>query len=355
MGSKLILLLGIILATGLTYFCIQDKKENLTAKYAKVQTPLKQPITNNQQALATQLEENNQTKDTNTIPARQEETLQDITTTKTEEKNDTKQVAQNKPQTKEKEKPVTINKLKFFYTTDKNKTLQVNMNPSNKTLAFVDILDALCPNDTCEKNITFSKTTASKPWDENVIKIATFLHENQVKDGSVLLKEQTIKITGIFDNNSTLEKFKSLLQPLKERDFNIDNQTKLVQKGPSIEDIQRDINIALHKKPIYFHTNSDKLLRKSKKTLDEIITIINNSNLSLSFVVAGHTDASGEAAYNKYLSQKRANAVRRYLTKHNLKAKSIEAIGWGEEKPITANPYKKENRRVEIEIKKEKK
>ena len=343
MVSKLILLLGIILATALTYFCIQDNKVRLTQKYATVTT------NSSAQKKTTISQEITPTKDN----------IVSSTTNQVQEKSPiiaqpAAQSDKNITETKPVEK-VAINKPEFFYSTDKEKILKVNMNPSNKTLAFVDLLDTLCPNEACDKNITFSDKTASKPWDESIIKIATFLNDHNVKNGSISLKEQSIKITGIFEDNATLEKFQSLLQPLGKGDFQITNKTQLVQKSPSLDDIQRNINITLHNKPIYFHTNSDKLLRKSKKTLDEIINMINDSNLTLSFVVAGHTDASGKATYNKYLSQKRANSVRRYLMEHKLKAKTIEAIGWGEEKPITANPYKKENRRVEIEIKKESK
>ena len=84
-------------------------------------------------------------------------------------------------------------------------------------------------------------------------------------------------------------------------------------------------------------------LAKITKILDDYKTI--------NFVVEGHTDDTGSAAYNKKLSQKRADAVRDYLVEQGFPADKITAIGYGEEKPICPTKTKKcrqENRRVDI-------
>ena len=69
--------------------------------------------------------------------------------------------------------------------------------------------------------------------------------------------------------------------------------------------------------------------------------------------VTGHTDSTGNEAYNQMLSEKRANAVKSYLENTGIAAERIEAQGLGETQPITTNKTKEgraENRRVELEI-----
>lgn len=66
--------------------------------------------------------------------------------------------------------------------------------------------------------------------------------------------------------------------------------------------------------------------------------------------VEGHTDSQGSDAYNKTLSQKRADAVKAVLiTKFGIAADRVNAVGFGEEKPVAENETaagREENRRV---------
>jgi len=73
----------------------------------------------------------------------------------------------------------------------------------------------------------------------------------------------------------------------------------------------------------------------------------------LNVTIEGHTDNVGKDAYNKKLSQRRADAVKAYLVKKGIDANRLTAIGYGEEKPIADNATKAgkaENRRVEAAV-----
>jgi OOP family OmpA-OmpF porin len=67
--------------------------------------------------------------------------------------------------------------------------------------------------------------------------------------------------------------------------------------------------------------------------------------------VEGHTDNIGTKKYNQKLSQRRAEAVKKYLVdKFGIDPKRITAVGYGETKPVATNKtpegrYK--NRRVQ--------
>ena len=68
------------------------------------------------------------------------------------------------------------------------------------------------------------------------------------------------------------------------------------------------------------------------------------------FVLAGHTDAKGADAYNLSLSERRADAVKRYLTqKFRLDANNLVTVGYGKTKlKNSSDPHAGENRRVQI-------
>lgn len=69
-------------------------------------------------------------------------------------------------------------------------------------------------------------------------------------------------------------------------------------------------------------------------------------------LVAGHTDSKGTDAYNKKLSQRRADNVRKYLVnKFGISANKLVARGYGESQPIASNETdagRQQNRRVEV-------
>ncbi len=67
--------------------------------------------------------------------------------------------------------------------------------------------------------------------------------------------------------------------------------------------------------------------------------------------IEGHTDNVGVAANNKKLSEERAISVMQALVKKGVSPSRLEAIGYGQEKPIADNSTDKgryENRRVEL-------
>ncbi|USE36230.1 OmpA family protein [Endozoicomonas sp. SCSIO W0465] len=71
-------------------------------------------------------------------------------------------------------------------------------------------------------------------------------------------------------------------------------------------------------------------------------------------LIEGHTDASGQAAYNDQLSVRRADTIRQQLIeKHGIDAERIDAVGMGEGKPVADNDTiegRQQNRRVTAEV-----
>ena len=105
---------------------------------------------------------------------------------------------------------------------------------------------------------------------------------------------------------------------------------------------------------VKFKYNSDELEPEAKLNLDEFAKALKTPQLAKqTFMVEGHTDAAGNANYNLNLSQRRAQAVVRYLGGHGVNASKLVAKGYGQSKPIAADPLSGDNRRVETRLRTE--
>ena len=103
---------------------------------------------------------------------------------------------------------------------------------------------------------------------------------------------------------------------------------------------------------VHFQLDKAELQPDSRTLLRKVATSLLDQPL-LRIEVAGHTDSTGSEAYNLQLSVKRANAVRRFLIQQGVPADNIEAVGYGESRPIAENTTedgRAQNRRVEIHL-----
>ncbi|MGH8321753.1 MAG: OmpA family protein [Gammaproteobacteria bacterium] len=103
---------------------------------------------------------------------------------------------------------------------------------------------------------------------------------------------------------------------------------------------------------VAFATNSARLLPASKTTLDGAVQTL-QSNPGIDAEVAGYTSGTGKAAYNLKLSQRRADAVMKYLVDHGIDASRLTAKGYGEADPVASNKTNEgraQNRRVELRV-----
>lgn len=115
---------------------------------------------------------------------------------------------------------------------------------------------------------------------------------------------------------------------------------------------QTERGMILSLKNILFETNKAKLLPGYENTLEKVSEFLNEYP-ERDLVVEGHTDSTGEAAYNKTLSKQRAQAVEQALVEYGVDDSRISVKGMGEEAPIASNDTREGrqlNRRVDIVI-----
>jgi outer membrane protein OmpA-like peptidoglycan-associated protein len=102
---------------------------------------------------------------------------------------------------------------------------------------------------------------------------------------------------------------------------------------------------------INFEYNSANISAKSLPSVQALGRALSNPDLKGStFVVAGHTDAAGSEAYNQDLSERRADAIKRYLTdKYGVNGADLVTVGYGESKlKDPSQPMAEVNRRVQV-------
>jgi outer membrane protein OmpA-like peptidoglycan-associated protein len=101
---------------------------------------------------------------------------------------------------------------------------------------------------------------------------------------------------------------------------------------------------------IPFGHNSSALMPQAAAQLKELGLALTSGSLSKDkFLVAGHTDAKGSARYNKQLSLRRAESVKRFLIAKGMDAGRLTTVGYGSERLLAPErPEDASNRRVEI-------
>ncbi|WP_050631101.1 OmpA family protein [Bradyrhizobium viridifuturi] len=102
---------------------------------------------------------------------------------------------------------------------------------------------------------------------------------------------------------------------------------------------------------INFDYNSADISAKSLPSVQALGRALTNQDLKGStFVVAGHTDAAGGEEYNQGLSERRADAIKRYLVdKYGINGTDLVTVGYGKSKlKDPSHPMAEVNRRVQV-------
>jgi len=104
---------------------------------------------------------------------------------------------------------------------------------------------------------------------------------------------------------------------------------------------------------VYFTTAKAVIQPRSFGLLDDVAGVLLDNPQLTKIRIEGHTDSRGGADYNRKLSDRRAHAVMEYMIAKGVEPGRLEAIGYGEDKPV--DPANNEtawelNRRVDFFI-----
>jgi outer membrane protein OmpA-like peptidoglycan-associated protein len=115
--------------------------------------------------------------------------------------------------------------------------------------------------------------------------------------------------------------------------------TSIADKKPSID---LEVN---------FEYNSATIGSKAQPQVTVLGQALSSSDLKgRTFVVAGHTDGTGGESYNQELSERRAEAVKRFLAeKYGIEASNLVTVGYGKTRlKNSSDPTAADNRRVQV-------
>jgi outer membrane protein OmpA-like peptidoglycan-associated protein len=128
----------------------------------------------------------------------------------------------------------------------------------------------------------------------------------------------------------------------------VDNQILLVGESGTC---QQEFDGFLATQQIEFATSSARIEPSSYSLLAMLAAIARNCEANIQ--VIGHTDGEGDRRKNIALSRERAASVKLYLVRSGVAKDRIEAIGYGESRPIADNNTaagREQNRRIEFRV-----
>ncbi|MFM8738891.1 MAG: OmpA family protein, partial [Cytophagales bacterium] len=104
---------------------------------------------------------------------------------------------------------------------------------------------------------------------------------------------------------------------------------------------------------IYFDFDRATFKTEAYPELNKLEAMM-KQNQNLMVEIVGHTDSYGTKEFNKGLSQRRALAVKSFLTSKGIDPRRVKTVGYGEDKPLASNDDEEEgrqlNRRVEFKV-----
>ncbi len=103
---------------------------------------------------------------------------------------------------------------------------------------------------------------------------------------------------------------------------------------------------------VFFDVDKYELRPESKFELDKLVFLLKKFPF-MKIEIGGHTDNTGDKAKNKTLSQNRAKAVKDYLVKEGIDGTRLNAVGYGDSKPVADNKTEEgraKNRRTVFKV-----
>ncbi|MBX9850711.1 MAG: OmpA family protein [Cytophagaceae bacterium] len=133
-----------------------------------------------------------------------------------------------------------------------------------------------------------------------------------------------------------------------EEKFHLDGDTTIDKEAPSIKYNKFKFQT------LEFQPGKWDILPEMDADLDKVVSFLVD-HPTFKCKISGHTDSKGDQLSNLELSQKRADAIKKYIVeKGYIDESRIEAVGFGSEKPIVAEEKTEDdrriNRRVEFEL-----
>lgn len=172
---------------------------------------------------------------------------------------------------------------------------------------------------------------------------------------SARLHADTLIVQGEVADQQTLDKLTRIGEEARQQ--GVVTEENLVLSGQRAQrqaqaELQRKFDeLALEiQRNVVFDSGTARLSPTATASLDKISAVIAQYP-ELLIEVEGHTDNRGRVAVNERLSEQRAQAVVSYLTGKSVSAERLQAVGYGDRRPLASNDTRegrRRNRRVQF-------
>jgi OOP family OmpA-OmpF porin len=189
-------------------------------------------------------------------------------------------------------------------------------------------------------------------WEEAVRTLLGGL--GKLSEGQGLVVDRAVALEGIAGSISDAEAVRSLMAHDLPELF--DSNIEVTALGETTEvgetTCQRLFVALLRDSEIRFATSSAAIEPTSLALLDRLVDVAERCPAA-TIEISGHTDSQGAEDINLDLSRRRARAVLDYLAGKGVSAERLQAVGYGEGRPIADNSTatgRARNRRIEFKI-----
>jgi OmpA-OmpF porin, OOP family len=227
-----------------------------------------------------------------------------------------------------------------------NQATKTNLiNSAEKVFGLSNVVD----------QIEIKSNIADPIWIDQARAIFPLL-KSTIKNGTIAFKDKTVEVSGEVSGEDSKTKILRILDSVAGANLTVNDQLQTPNsrgsKGKKSGPLQVKLNELLLGKTVQFDSSSSRLRNDNHKLLDAIVDVL-KSDSNARIEVSGHTDKNGKEEKNVRLSQRRAEAVKKYLVDKGIKGSRIEAIGHGSSQPIadeTTLDGQRKNRRIEFNV-----
>lgn len=193
---------------------------------------------------------------------------------------------------------------------------------------------------------------------------AVLMHISNMEDAKVVISNTEVMVSGSVQDKEYADKMEADVTQVLPKDFKAAFAVEVVT--PTVaSDVEPAAgadtsgtaavtacasDVDLSKQTLKFGFDKAELTAEHQPKIDAVVKQMKTC-ADEKVVLAGYTDVTGSKLYNKWLSQQRAEATLRGLTRNGVAKDRLQAVGYGEQFPVAANTSRAgraENRRVEF-------
>ncbi|HTK49022.1 MAG TPA: OmpA family protein [Gemmatimonadaceae bacterium] len=115
-----------------------------------------------------------------------------------------------------------------------------------------------------------------------------------------------------------------------------DLQNLRTEFGAKITEVSQGLQFAF---PVHFAFNDANVRTEDSAALDRFADVVSKHYNGAKVTVEGFADPAGSQRYNLDLSQRRADAVKAYVSSKGLDASLVNAVGYGENRQVNAGAW----------------